>query len=187
MKEALIVVAAVLSMLSGNQYIDSRTSDPLRSIVKVVTVMPRGESVCTGFVVSAAKGEALTARHCVLQDAMMTADGEPSNIVKVDEVFALITVKAMSKPPIDISKNEAKIGERVALYGFGYGSMQIIQRAVASYWDSDIVLDGPIVNGMSGGPVVNQAGKVVGLNQASTDVLGLACGAEELRKFLAGN
>ena len=37
---------------------------------------------------------------------------------------------------------------------------------------------------MSGGPIIDMTGQVIGINQATSDIVGLACGAGEIREFL---
>ena len=68
--------------------------------------------------------------------------------------------------------------------GFDHGYLVVFNRRVATIVDEDIIVDGPLVPGMSGGPVVNLEGKVVGLNQSTSDAIGLACGTKEIKNFL---
>jgi len=67
----------------------------------------------------------------------------------------------------------------------------VFTRSVAGFFQEDesgepldILLDGPIANGMSGGPVVDEKGKVVGINQVSDGTSGGICSAREIREFL---
>ena len=71
-------------------------------------------------------------------------------------------------------------------FGYGYGWMQVMQRHIASLKDGDIFMDAPVAPGMSGGPIVDLQGRVVGLNQATdpNHTLTQACGVEEIRAFL---
>lgn len=137
--------------------------------------------ICTAFMVRA--NAALTAQHCVTSEELYT-DGQPSHLLKVNGVMALVSVEP-GKPVLDIRKTPITVGDRVLTFGFGFGDLFVLDRMVAGMKDGDIALDGQIVPGMSGGPVVDYEGKVVGINQSLMGgALGIACGQEEIRDFL---
>lgn len=151
---------------------------------------------CTGFMVNAAKGYLLTAEHCVPKDGeqVVFVDGIVSEVVKKDANFALIQVEPFSRPILDIGK-DVDISEHVLVLGYGYGDLHRFDRHVSSIDIADIeekvhvtcgiiALDGPLAPGMSGGPILNHANKVVGLNQASSAVIGLGCNVKSINKFL---
>lgn len=165
---------------SASQSVIDKT---IRSIVEIEFAVDGEQThVCTGFVVDAARGQALTARHCVGNE--LTVDGQVSEVIKADETLALVKVPAMRKPPLEIRKKSISLGERVWSLGFGYGKMKVFSRAISGWVIKDVILDGPLAPGMSGGPIVDKDGKVVGVNQASNQVLGIGCGYLEIRAFL---
>lgn len=154
-------------------------TSPLRSIVFIQD----SEGACSGFVVDASKGWVLTAAHCLGGDNL-TVDQVPSYPIRQNDMLALIAIEPQTKPPLDIGDG-VKLGEPVNSYGWAYGQfLTLLSRHVAGFVKGDVILDNPIVAGMSGGPVLNQEGKVVGINQASTDRLAMVCGAKEIREFL---
>jgi len=156
-----------------------------RSMVHVSVPQEDGFYVCAGFVVSATKGWALTAAHCIKDSEAMMVNGEPSELIAMDEAFAVLSIKPMSMPPLDIRKSNPKLGEQVVTLGDGYGWFTAFVRHVGAITDEDhFAVDGVIIAGMSGGPVVDEDGKVVGINQAGDNAVGLMCGATEIRDFL---
>jgi S1-C subfamily serine protease len=143
---------------------------------------------CSGFIVSVARGEVMTVAHCVKPQGPLTVDGQTAELIRKDEAFALLKIEPFSgKPALEISEGEVSIAQSVAASGWAYGEILVyIPRAVIGKDKGDFAMNGVIVPGMSGGPVVDASGLVVGINQASTDALGIACGAREIRDFLKG-
>jgi len=189
MKRILAAILA-LTLVTGSAF-SFKPIDPiehtLASIVLVQDTDPdSGEpTTCTGFVV--APHRALTASHCIHDAAGFTVDGEPSVALKRDKYFALVMVSPASgsKPALALAKR-VRIGDRVYSFGFAWAmGMFTFGRGVASIKDGDFALDGPLAPGMSGGPVVNLAGEIVGINQAANNVIGIVCGAGELREFIS--
>lgn len=195
MRQLLPLVLAFLLILPSHASSD-RAAAPVMTLEKLIQTVerslvkieyPDSGSVCTGFVVDAPKGLALTAQHCVTgENTEMMVDGEVSKVVKTSGSLALVEVKPMNRPPLDIRKAKARVGEMVVSFGFGYGWKQVMPRFVSSLNNGDVFLDGTISPGMSGGPTVDYAGRVVGLNQATDPRFSLAqtCGAEEILEFL---
>lgn len=192
----LILSLVVVSMLfvglfAMAVYADGSNARVQRSIVRISRVMTEDgkqkTATCTGFVTSASRGEVLTARHCVGDDPHeeLYVDGQESEVIRVNDMFALVRIEPMTKPPIEWGILP-QVGDQVITYGYGYGFMLVLKRNVARIdGGQDIVTDGPLVPGMSGGPVVDRNGRVVGINQASSEVIGVICGVNEMRAFLA--
>lgn len=134
---------------------------------------------CTGFMV--APQRALTAAHCVADDAGFFVDGQDAIVMARTESLMLVTAGA--KPPLKLAR-KFSIHEPVISFGFAWGEMVVFGRAIAAFHGSDYVLDGPLAPGMSGGPIVNLSGEVVGINQATNAVIGVACDAQEIYAFL---
>jgi serine protease Do len=148
-------------------------------------------SRCTGFVVGIAY--AITAAHCTPDDdgTQIYVEGRVSRLLKKDDRFALLSIEPGSRPILTLRKDRLKMGDAVASLGFAMGGpLMTLQRHVASYCgcgfaaNDHLIMDGLIIAGMSGGPVIDSDGKVVGLNQAGTPEVGIACPAEEIKEFL---
>lgn len=157
-----------------------------RSLVKLEHGdLSRQHGICTAFITSYSAGEALTAAHCVETDGEdLYADGRATEVLKQNKNFALIRVEAEGKPPLTIRKEEAVIGEEVRSFGYAWGKLNVFTRHISSFLDNDPIFDAPLAPGMSGGPVVDAKGEVVGVNQASNAVIGVASGVKEIRHFL---
>jgi S1-C subfamily serine protease len=142
---------------------------------------------CTGIVVGLVN--ILTAEHCVSDKFDVFVEGmeTPARIVKIKEDLALLQVaEPLTKYAVaKIAKENPEQGVPVATYGYAYaGPLVRFARTVAGYDGGWMILDGPMAPGMSGGAVVNLKDEVVGVNQASNPVVGLACNAREIREFL---
>jgi S1-C subfamily serine protease len=141
---------------------------------------PEKTYICTGVVVP--DKVVVTARHCV--GNRMLVNGAPTALVKVDNELALVTLPVgVEVPPIKIASG-VKIGEPVIASGYGDNILMSLQRHVAFFIDGDIATDGAFVHGMSGGPIVNSKGELVGIIQRANEVVGLGCGFQEVKDFL---
>lgn len=180
----LLLATSAPSADSIIRTLSQRIDRALPSLVRVEQPADGGSRTCAGFVVDAAKGWAITARHCVTDGLEVFVDGEPSEVVKSDEQFTLLTYPAMTKPPLNIRTDVPDLGEEAVSIGFGYGILTAMPRHIAARADGDIGLDGPLVKGMSGGPVLDKDNRVIGLNQSTSEGMGVACGGEEIVRFL---
>ncbi len=152
----------------------------IASIVRVeFPLEENGPGICTGFMVE--YHHALTAAHCVPEDAGFTVDGADSFVIK--RGAQLVLVYAGEKPVLKLAKRFA-LRDEVISFGYAWGDMFVFNRRIAALKDQDFAMDGPLAPGQSGGPTVNQAGEVVGLNQGANAVIGILCGAQEIRAFL---
>ncbi len=99
--------------------------------------------------------------------------------------FALLEIPDTGFKPLKIAKGVVQ-GEYVASLGYANGQtlMAYGRHIAGTSIEGYLVLDGPITRGMSGGPVVNEQGEVVGINQATSPDRGYICPASELRTFL---
>lgn len=156
-----------------------------RSLVQVVfQADEQRQHSCTGFIVDAAKGLVLTAEHCVEKDENYV-NGLLSDVIKKDSHLALLKVPSMMGPPLDIRKDKLERGEQVIAMGWGYGILGGSLRMVYnSNYDGELILDGALSPGMSGGPIVDMEGKVVGVSQAAFQGIAAGCNQDSIRKFL---
>lgn len=159
--------------------------DARPSIVRVSSLRPDGQhSVCTGFVVSFAHGWVLTARHCVYHPEQTTVDEFPTQVVRISDTFALLQIPFGMKPHLEFAKKRPKEGTPVVAIGYGYNILGIFTRHIVGWDGSDFAFDGGVPPGMSGAPVLDSDGRVVGLVQATSQYIGLACGLDEIQQFL---
>lgn len=151
---------------------------------------------CTGFIInSTAKNDkdnvdyVLTAAHCEGPD--LVADLLPAVIKAKDfkNDLMVLEIANTDRPALKLSDNDAKVGEAVASYGYGYALDQPLFRvAHVSAHDANIgervqyqAIDSAFVPGQSGGPVVNGKSEVVMVVQLGSNVAGFGVGAEKIR------
>lgn len=131
----------------------------------------------------------ITAEHCVPQKGeqlVAYATGEPLRVIRETENgLALIESQpATGVVPLKLAKS-VEMGERLFSFGYAYGETFVgLQRNAAGKYQGHLWVDGPLASGMSGGPVVNERGEVVGVNQASTPEIGVVCLVPEIKELL---
>lgn len=185
-----ILASILLSALLFSSCAATRTDvidRTFRSLVKIDYKLDDTHVyTCTGFVINASRGYVITAEHCISENKEgMLVDGQPSVIVAENDTFAILTFPPMSKPPIDIRANKPDYGEDVISVGYGFGKLMVFVRQVAGFEGGDIALGGLLAPGMSGGPVVDMNGKVVGMNQSDYQmIIGIICSYDELNNFI---
>ena len=162
-----------------------------QSVVQVnYPVEEGGISNCTGFVIDAAKGWVLTVAHCVSPKADITVNQAPSKLLKSGDQLALLSIEPMSRPPLDLRGDSPALGDAAYTMGYGFGILTWLSRNVAGFNGLDLALDGTIVSGMSGGPMVDTFGRVIGINQGnavgSGGAIAYGCSTKEIKEFLKG-
>ena len=198
MKRLLFTTLASCLMLAS--IVVAQTSESRRilaiigpSIVKVTGSYPDGKTfTCTGFVIR--PRQVMTAAHCIKDDKdkqlPVAVDGRPSTIVKVDEWLALLYSEDITKPPLVVAKDPMQIGDLTYAFGFGFDIPTILIRPVIwiihsnKIFQDNITVDGMFIQGMSGGPLVDDKGRVVGVVQKSDTVMGMASGPGAIKAFL---
>ncbi len=209
MKRTLYAAVAAIILIGSTAVLAKPDAPPIDiralidtvspSIVMVTTARKDAEGhpgtyVCTGVVVSSLMKQVLTAKHCVESEGRMLpalADNLPTTLVKADDDLALLAVPDLDKPRLDTRKTRVAIGDLTYAFGFGYGLPTVLMRPIVwivNYHQTvdqeDLVVDGPFVQGMSGGPVVDANGKLIGIVQKANDVLGFASGPGAIKAFL---
>jgi hypothetical protein len=152
----------------------------------VMVTHPTGSdthAVCTGVIVGA--DLVLTVSHCLGDD--LEVNGIPVEVIKSDDSLALLRSPSLGGG-IEIRKDALKYGEDVVGIGWGGGELTVFIRHVAlPNFERDVVLDGLMIPGMSGGPIVDMDGKLIGLIERGVqNTLTVAHGQNEIRHFLTG-
>lgn len=157
------------------------------SVVTISADVGPGTSVGTGVIISQ-DGEVLTNAH-VVEDAdqvrvRLAGETEPREVnvlaTDVSNDLALLRMSGDGFAPATFADpGSTKIGDEVMAMGFALGldgdpsvTLGIVSALDRSIGDGDVFLDGliqtdaAISSGNSGGPLVNAAGEVVGINTA---------------------
>lgn len=187
MAKVFALIVAAFLLLGAGPSIKSPV-DLLEIAERSLVVVTTDTSFCTGFVVDAARGRVLTVRHCIA-DFNTRVDDRPAEIIKFDDRLALLSSPRMTQPPLRVRGRNPSLGTHVVAVGYGGTLLTILNRGVAAYasdYDFDLILDGEAIAGMSGGPVLDLYGDVVGIVQATNPLVGisLATSAERIRDFL---
>ena len=178
-----LALLLVLSLSLPAQAQPTVINQVLKSVVQVLSYQgERNTSFCTGVVVGIDR--AITARHCISDAESFTVDGQPSRVLKLENELALISIQVGSKSIIDVRKESVQIGDTIRTFGYAWGDMTILKRDIAAKANDDIIMDGGLAPGMSGGPVVDSNGKLAGINQGTTTVTSIACGVKEIRDIM---
>lgn len=184
MKRIVATLLLLLALLTSAAFTTNPVKHALASIVLVQSVNPEDgkPTTCTGVMV--APRRALTAAHCVTPDAALLVDSVDALVMA--RTNSLLLVSAGNKKPLKLGR-KVRLQEPITSFGYGWGEMTVLGRRVAVLHGEDFATDGPLAPGMSGGPTVNAAGELVGINQASNGVIGIVCGPAEIRAFLVAN
>lgn len=167
---------------------------------KSVVYIESKSGSCTGFVINSKvekekepdRTYILTAAHCNGED--IYADQSAAKVLHLDNKkdLMVLAVDALDRPALKLATENPKIGQTVASYGFGWGlERPMLRQAMISddntYIPEDgiggpfMVIDAQFVPGMSGGPVVNQAGDVVMIVQRGGGAVGIGVGEDIIR------
>lgn len=189
MKKTLLLFLLLFSLTLSDLLLAARASVVERVTSSTVFISSPdgngGDRICSGFVVEGSGGRALTARHCVRDFDVIQVNTLFSLVVKKNENFALLSM--INQPPIgalELRKKPMELTQRILAFGFGWGEMEILGRGISIFKGRDFAVDGPFITGMSGGPITDEDGRVVGLIQASNNIVGIACGVQEIKDFL---
>jgi S1-C subfamily serine protease len=152
----------------------------------------KGQHVCAGFVIHELKGYVLTAEHChryTTQDEngekverinpYIQVDGTPSYVVRAwpDADLMVVALTPATKPSLDYRRKPIRKGLPVAALGHAYALMTstLLVGVVAvpeANWDKDglwLTVDRHSIGGMSGGPLFDEEGRVLGIMQMTDD------------------
>lgn len=192
MRIRTFITAAILSLLSFVSCSASRTVDKIRSsIVRIEATSPFGEqSVCTGFVIK--KDTVLTDQHCL--GTLMSADGYETKLIHADDYFDLAVLSTRTgKHPLYLRDYPTYTWEHLRGTGYAWGwsipitmdqTVLIPNISPATRTAVGIITQGGYVGGMSGGPITDDLGDVVGIVQRSSSGTGYGVSSLIIRAFL---
>ena len=179
----LIFCAGVLQVNAVNYEPDERINITVYerinpSIVSIDAQLPDEMSAGTGCVVTR-DGVILTGSH-VVEDSedidVTTYNGQVYKgkvIAKMAQKKDLALVKIEPKTPLKIAplgnSDELKVGQKVLAIGNPFGFSGTLTQGIVSridYAKKRIQTDAAINPGCSGGPLLNSAGEVIGINQS---------------------
>ena len=145
----------------------------------------------------------MTARHCTQPfegndlekgapnaiEEFPTFNGKPLFLVFESDALDLAIFKSDVKmPALRYRTKPIDIGQAVGAYGYGYGGATPIFRVgVVSVFQRDergsewMLLDTALVRGMSGGPIVDEDGRVVGVNKATDQTSGTSLSVTQIK------
>jgi S1-C subfamily serine protease len=160
------------------------------STVFITAQEEEGVGRCTGFVVQTHL--VLTANHCVGEK--MTVDGAPVKVVKADAVNDLALLYSDTKKlPLGIRILPVARFEMLTAIGHAYGwadllalaeRVLLISGSVSDDTPRGIIVQPGYIGGMSGGPVVDADGLVVGIVQRGSDAIGYGVDASVILAFV---
>ena len=187
-----IVLMVVLGLQSAGTVQASDWSvvvSRLQASTVAISCSLHATNTCTAFSINRDQGLYMTAAHCVPPSYSAEEvdepriDGQPVTVVFLSAELDLAIVKAVVKRPALYPRAEALVaGNEVGSYGYGYGGMAPIFRSgVVSGFITDpttaaewLMFDNALVGGMSGGPIVDRDGFLVGVNSKSDGLSGLS-------------
>jgi hypothetical protein len=149
---------------------------------------------CTGFQI--APNRIMTAAHCVGKD--MTADGQSVQVVTANPYFDLALLKGKDhpmnfRPSLSFRDRGVDRFEHLLAFGYGFGwnKLSILDEKVflTGYHVAEdgaigFIVQGGYIGGMSGGPVTDDSGLVVGVVQRGNTQIGYSVGTTIIKAFL---
>lgn len=202
MKKFLLTFLLLIPLIFNLACNESAITDHVNSSIVRITGTTQVHSifgsgpanyVCTGFMVT--DKIILTANHCL--GGSMTGDGYPVDIIRGDKYYDLALLKTTNSKGILTFRDEPVIiGEEIIGVGYGNGwplpigvRVRVVAPALAPYngVPVGIISQGSFIGGMSGGPMVDLGGRVVGVVQQQNDGLSYGIATTMIRAFLLDN
>ena len=197
-RTALLAVVLLLVAASAGAFEWSSVAKRVqRSLVSLST--SQGNIYCTGFVIDDKRDFVMTAAHCVSDPDWIFAHGlvvdrKNAWVVWKDDVadLAVLHAPGVSRPELGRGKDPSP-GQEVAAFGFGYGikGLGMFRSGEVSGTDIEfppeadlpglwVIYNFAFIGGMSGGPITDMDGNLIGIVQRSNDVIGLGRSVKEI-------
>ena len=160
-----------------------------KSLVSLST--SQGVIYCSGFVIDDKRDFVMTAAHCVEAQQVLTyglvVDRKNAWVVWQDDEadLAVLHAPANNRPELKMGKHPVP-GQDVAAFGYGYGlkGLGMFRSGEVSGTDIEfpdepemvglwVLYNFSFVGGMSGGPVTDVYGRMVGIVQRGNNAIGL--------------
>ena len=160
-----------------------------QSIVRFDMQFAEEFASCTGWSIDAVRGHFMTALHCYQPEPDLVADhirigDEPARLLWISETLDVAIFSAnLHRPTLPVRHSRIGIGKDIGVLGFGYGfpyplfvsgnvaasGIDLPGAPKAQHW---FFANFPYIQGMSGAPVFNSNGEVVGIAQSSNYAVG---------------
>ena len=188
----ILFLASPVTAANAHQY-ERMVSRTESSVVKITEQSHGGgQGMCTGIVI--AQNRVLTAAHC--QGDAMQADGRSAMIRKGDDFYDLLLLEVPTgRPFLPLSTHTPARGETVTAIGYAWGwdrltvltvHVLLTHMAPAPSIAVGLITQGGYIGGMSGGPVVDADGALVGIVQQTNDGIGYGVETPLIHAFLLG-
>jgi S1-C subfamily serine protease len=200
MHKLLSILLAFISLFHSPTYtqvVDKAQASVIR-ITGEMDVMTffgpmHGSYSCTGEVV--APHRVLTAAHC--NGDKMLADGLQVKVIAYDKYFDLMLLDVPTEKPALIFRDTPVVRyEPLTAIGYAWGLDKLTVLPERPFLFNVIPPEDPTapkmlvtpgyVGGMSGGPVIDAAGLMVGIVQETGDGIGLGVDMTQIHAFMAG-
>ena len=195
MKRVLVAVTLMVVLgLQGVTPVDasdwSRVVKRLQASTVAVSCSLHAQNTCTAFSINSDQGLYMTAAHCVPGSYASEGepadepriDGQPLTVLYLSQELDLAIVQAKTKRPALAPRlTPLLVGNELGAYGYGYGGKApLFRTATVSVFLPDelgnewMMFDSALIGGMSGGPIVDRDGRVVGINVKSDGLSGIS-------------
>lgn len=176
-----VVVAALFALVAttvvGASDWEATTKNADRKVVRLEMGVGDSKGVCSAVVVAIVDGEAdaLTAAHCVAHEPTshldLTANGRDAQVLAFNRLLdlALIRFHAKHEEAMPLAPETPKMGAEVAVLGYAFGVKKLAAqfgRVAQPYNDETeaLWLNVDLIFGDSGGAVVDDQGRLIGIN-----------------------
>ncbi len=187
---AVVVSLLAVVPLAGDSWPLERIN---RSIAKVTWASDEGS--CSAFSINERKGYYITAYHCFARQGMFVGGVAAQEIAAYPD-YDLAVIGSRARPALKLGPKPT-LGDEVLSLGYGYGApfTTPVVGLVASHSEMYPESGYSVVplqwqaptfyNGMSGGPIVNHSGQVVGVVKCGYANLGCAVKYESVAMVIA--